>query len=33
MKGLYVTQKFLYNNLASMAKIMEELSAIPADLD
>ena len=33
MKGLYVTQKLLYNNQTSIAKIMEELSAIPPDLD
>ncbi|MGD0752941.1 MAG: hypothetical protein ABSA23_16230 [Anaerolineales bacterium] len=33
MKGLYVTQKVLYNNQTSIARIMEELGAIPADLD
>ena len=33
MKGLYVTQKLLYNNQASMSRIMEELGDIPPDLD
>jgi hypothetical protein len=33
MKGLYVSQKLLYNNQASIAQIMEELSDIPPDLD
>jgi hypothetical protein len=33
MKGLYITQRLLYNNQASVTKIMEELDDIPADLD